>query len=71
MSGTPVQASCKRSISETVRLPTVRADVRQQHVAFKYIDVFYNRIRRHAKIRNQIPAIYAQQFTQQSQEKAA
>ena len=45
--------------------------VRQQHVAFKYIEVFYNRIRRHAKISNQIPAIYAQQFTQQSQEKAA
>ena len=38
MSGTPVQASCKRSISETVWLPTVRADVRQQHVAFKYIE---------------------------------
>ena len=31
-------------------------------VVFEYIKVFYNRIRRHATIQNQVPAEYAQQF---------
>jgi putative transposase len=29
---------------------------------FEYIEVFYNRIRRHAKIANQIPPDFAKQF---------
>jgi transposase InsO family protein len=29
-------------------------------VILKYIEVFYNRIRRYAKIKNQIPAQFAQ-----------
>ena len=38
---------------------TTREQARQ--VVFEYIEVFYNRIRRHAKIGNQIPAKFAQQ----------
>ena len=30
-----------------------------KRVMFEYIEVFYNRIRRHAKINNQIPADFA------------
>ena len=33
-----------------------------RQVVFDYIEVFYNRIRRHATIQNQVPANYAQQF---------
>ena len=33
-----------------------------RQVVFEYIEVFYNRIRRHATIQNQVPADYAQQF---------
>ena len=33
-----------------------------RQIVFKYIEVFYNRIRRHATIQNQVPADYAQQF---------
>jgi len=33
-----------------------------RQVVFDYIEVFYNRIRRHATIQNQAPADYAQQF---------
>ena len=33
-----------------------------QQVVFEYIEVFYNRIRRHAKISNQIPADFASQY---------
>ena len=33
-----------------------------KQVVFEYIEVFYNRIRRHATIQNQVPADYAQQF---------
>jgi len=32
-----------------------------RQVVFEYIEVFYNRIRRHAKIGNQIPAKFAKQ----------
>jgi len=38
---------------------TTREQARQ--VVFEYIEVFYNRIRRHAKIGNQIPAKFAKQ----------
>ena len=31
-------------------------------VVFDYIEVFYNRVRRHAASQNQVPADYAQQF---------
>ena len=34
---------------------------------FEYIEVFYNRIRRHAKIGNQIPADFANQYYINSQ----
>ncbi len=33
-----------------------------RQVVFAYIEVFYNRIRRHATIQNQVPADYAQAF---------
>ena len=33
-----------------------------RQVVFEYIKVFYNRIRRHATIQNQVPADYAQEF---------
>ena len=33
-----------------------------RQVTFEYIEVFYNRIRRHAKISNQVPADFANQF---------
>ena len=33
-----------------------------KHIIFEYIEVFYNRIRRHAKIGNQTPAHFANQF---------
>ena len=33
-----------------------------KRVIFEYIEVFYNRIRRHAKIGNQIPADFANQY---------
>jgi putative transposase len=36
-----------------------------RRVVFEYIEVFYNRIRRHAKIGNQSPAQYAKQFYEQ------
>lgn len=40
-------------------------------VVFEYIEVFYNRIRRHSKINNTAPAIYAAQFQSTSQQLAA
>ena len=33
-----------------------------KRVIFEYVEVFYNRIRRHAKIDNQIPADFASQY---------
>jgi putative transposase len=33
-----------------------------RQVVFEYIEVFYNRTRRHAKIGNQIPTHFAKQF---------
>ena len=33
-----------------------------RQVVFDYIEVFYNRIRRHVTIQNQVPADYANQF---------
>jgi Integrase core domain len=33
-----------------------------KQVGFDYIEVFYNRIRRHATIQNQAPSDYAEQF---------
>jgi putative transposase len=35
-----------------------------RRVVFEYIEVFYNQIRRHAKISNQSPAEYAKQFNE-------
>ena len=48
---------------------TAREQVRQ--VTFEYIEVFYNRIRRHAKISNQAPADFANQFYASKQPFAA
>jgi putative transposase len=39
-----------------------REEARQ--VVFEYIEVFYNQIRRHAKISNQSPADWAKQFNE-------
>ena len=40
-------------------------------VTFEYIEVFYNRIRRHAKIDNQIPAQFARAWQVQQIKNAA
>lgn len=42
-----------------------------QQVVFEYIEVFYNRIRRHAKLDNQIPADVAHQFYASRQQSVA
>ena len=42
-----------------------------KQVVFEYIEVFYNRIRRHATIQNQVPADYAQQFYKDELQMAA
>jgi putative transposase len=49
---------------KTESLHHYRFATREQakQVVFEYIEVFYNRIRRHAKIGNQIPADFANQF---------
>lgn len=46
---------------KTERLHHYRFETREQakQVVFEYIEVFYNRTRRHAKIGNQIPAEFA------------
>lgn len=46
-----------------------RAEARK--VTFEYIEVFYNHIRRHAKINNQIPAQFAQAWLKQQHKNAA
>ena len=40
-------------------------------VMFEYIKVFYNRIRRHAKIDNQIPADFAKACKEKLEKNAA
>ena len=45
--------------------------VQAQQVVFEYMEVFYNRIRRHAKIGNQVPADFAYQFYANRQQSAA
>ena len=49
---------------KTESLHHYRFATREQarQVIFEYIEVFYNRIRRHAKIGNQAPANFAHQF---------
>ena len=49
---------------KTESLHHYRFATREQarQVVFEYIEVFYNRIRRHAKIGNQVPANFANQF---------
>ena len=42
-----------------------------RRVVFEYIEVFYNRIRRHAKIGNQVPADFASQYYADSLRTAA
>ena len=42
-----------------------------KRVMFKYIKVFYNRIRRHAKINNQIPADFAKACMEKLEKNAA
>jgi len=42
-----------------------------KRVPFEYIEVFYNRIRRNAKINNQIPAQLAQAWLAQQHKNAA
>lgn len=42
-----------------------------KRVAFEYVEVFYNRIRRHAKINNQIPADFAKAYMGKLEKNAA
>ena len=58
---------------KTESLHHYRFATREQarRVAFEYIEVFYNRIRRHAKIGNQIPADFANQYYAGRQQSAA
>ena len=46
-----------------------REEARQ--VTFEYIEVFYNRIRRHAKLKNQIPAEFAKACMEKPTQNAA
>lgn len=46
-----------------------KAEAKQ--VTFEYIEVFYNRIRRHAKIKNQIPSEFAQSLLEKQLKNAA
>ena len=58
---------------KTERLYHYRFTTREQarQVVFEYIEVFYNRIRRHAKIGNQIPTDFAHPFYVSRQQPAA
>lgn len=58
---------------KTESLDHYRIAPREQarQVVFEYIEVFYNRIRRHAKIGNQALADFARQFYARSQKAAA
>jgi len=42
-----------------------------KRVTFEYIEVFYNQIRRHAKLNNQAPAQFAKIYQQNLKENAA
>ena len=42
-----------------------------KRVTFEYIEVFYNRVRRHAKLKNQIPAKFAKTYMQNTEKNAA
>ena len=42
-----------------------------RRVVFEYIEVFYNRVRRHEKINNQSPAVCAKQFNESEIQLAA
>jgi len=57
---------------KTESLHHYRFATREQarQVVFEYIEVFYNRIRRHAKIGNQVPADFANQFYVSRQQSA-
>ena len=48
-----------------------RTRAEAKRVTFEYIEVFYNRIRRHAKINNQIPADFAKTFMEKLEKNAA
>ena len=58
---------------KTESLHHYRFATREQarQVVFEYIEVFYNRIRRHAKIGNQVPADFANRFYASRQHSAA
>jgi len=58
---------------KTESLHHYRFATREQarRVVFEYIEVFYNRIRRHAKIGNQVPADFANQYYASRQQSAA
>jgi putative transposase len=60
-------------VLKTESLHHYRFATREQarHVVFEYIEVFYNRIRRHAKIGNQVPADFANQYYGSRQQSAA
>ena len=48
-----------------------RTRAEAKRVTFEYIEVFYNRIRRHAKINNQIPADFAKTCMEKLEKNAA
>jgi putative transposase len=58
---------------KTENLHHYRFATREQarKVVFEYIEVFYNRIRRHAKISNQVPADFANQYYANRQQLAS
>jgi len=58
---------------KTESLHHYRFATREQarQVVFEYIEVFYNRIRRHAKIGNKVPADFANQYYASRQQSAA
>ena len=62
-------ARSKRKACITTASPAVSKPGRQ--AVFEYIKVFYNRIRRHAKIGNQVPADFANEYYANKQRVAA
>ena len=56
------QRTPQRMMSRSNRKLCDRTTFDYCSVVLDYIEVFYNRIRRHATIQNQVPADYAQQF---------
>ena len=57
--------------TECLQLHKFKTRAETKCVTFEYIEVFYNRIRRHAKFNNQIPADFAKSCIEKLEKNAA